>query len=82
MNDLKNRLSGCFGAVFPGRSAEELMRADRETMQEWDSLASITLLTVVQEEFQVTIDLFDLEKFGSFSALLEYLAEQSSERSQ
>lgn len=76
--NLTQRLLTCFAAVFPGRSAPELALASREAMQEWDSLASVTLITLVNEEFHTTIDLFDFQRLGSFEALLEHLRETSA----
>ena len=70
---VEQRLLTCFSAVFPERSGTELVSASREAMQEWDSLASVTLLTVVNEEFDTGIDLFDFQNLGSFQSLLEYL---------
>jgi len=43
--------------------------------EKWDSLASVTLIHVVEQEFGVTIDLFDLEALDSYAALRQYLLE-------
>lgn len=73
MNALEENLTACFAAVFPDRSREEIASATRESIPEWDSLASITLLTLVQQEFHIDIDLFELDEIGSFPALSDYL---------
>lgn len=78
MTNVAGRLLTCFSAVFPERPEPELALASREAMQEWDSLASVTLLTLVNEEFRTNIDLFDFQRLGSFEALLEYLQETSA----
>jgi len=39
----------------------------------WDSLASVTLLAVLEEEFQIQIDPEDLEHLVSFELILDYL---------
>lgn len=65
----------CFSAVFPERSRQELASASRDSIEEWDSLASVTLLSLVNEEFQTDIDLFEFQELGSFDALLRYLEE-------
>jgi acyl carrier protein len=77
VTSIQERLAGCFSAVFPNRSPEELSSATRDRIPEWDSLAAVTLLTVVQQEFQVEMDLFDLEELGSFSSILHYLTERT-----
>jgi len=78
MNNLQDRLTACFSAVFPGRPVNEIPSADRDSWAEWDSLAGIMLLTVLQQEFQLEIDPLDLERLGSFRSLLEHIAERGS----
>ena len=39
----------------------------------WDSMASITLLTLVGEEFGTELDMDDFEQFTSYQGILEYL---------
>lgn len=73
---LQEHLVRCFSAVFPKRSKEEILSASRESLPEWDSLASVTLLALIQEEFQTELDLFDLEHLNSFQALQAHLDKQ------
>jgi acyl carrier protein len=75
MHDLENWLVNCFCAVFPNRSRNEILSADRNSMEEWDSLAGVTLLALLQEKFGGDIDFGDLEQLGSFSATLKYVKE-------
>ncbi|MBV8551389.1 MAG: acyl carrier protein [Acidobacteriaceae bacterium] len=72
-NNLQDRLMDAFCAIFPERSREEILTADREAWPEWDSLAAITLLTVLQEEFQADIDVTELDQLSSFAAVRAYL---------
>ena len=74
MGSLEDRLAECFSAVFPNRSREELVTASRDSFQEWDSLAGVTLLTLLEEEFRLEFDLTDVEHLGSFHSVLDYLA--------
>ena len=73
MNDFEERLRTCFAAVFPNRSREEIVSATRDSIAEWDSLAAVTLLALIQQEFNTDIDLFDFEDLGSFRLLLDHL---------
>ena len=77
MRDLQDRLVACFSAVFPNRSAQEILSADRDSLAEWDSLAAIMLLTVLQQEFHLEIDPLDLNRLGSFRSLSEHIAERA-----
>ena len=78
MADTKERLVKCFAAVFPALTADQILSASVDSVAKWDSLASITLVAVVQEEFRLQIDLLDLAELTSFSAVLSYIQSRSS----
>lgn len=73
MGEMEHRLVRCFSLVFPNLAADQTRTASIETINEWDSLASVTLVAVLQEEFGVEIDLGDLPELLSFDAVLLYL---------
>lgn len=73
MDETRARLVTCFAAVFPDLTPAEIERASPETVAAWDSLANVTLLTVIEEEFGVEIPVDDLETLASFDLLLDYL---------
>jgi acyl carrier protein len=74
MDEFRARLTKCFAAVFPDLPAEEVAAATPERVAAWDSIANVTLLAVVEEEFGVAVEPEDLERLTSFEALLDYLA--------
>jgi acyl carrier protein len=43
------------------------------SVAQWDSLATVNLIALVEEEFQVQIPDADLENFVSFELILDYL---------
>jgi acyl carrier protein len=71
---LRERVLDCFCTVFPSRSREELLHASRESVAEWDSLAGITLLTVLQQELDVEIDLTDWGQLDSVASVLDFVS--------
>lgn len=73
MDDYRARLMKCFAAVFPDLPAAEIPAATPLGVPAWDSIANVTLLAVVEEEFGVAVDAEDLEYLTSFEALLDYL---------
>jgi acyl carrier protein len=75
MNDQEERLTGCFLAVFPDLATNEIAQASSTSVQSWDSVANVTLLAVVEEEFGINIEVDDLAKFDSFKGILIYLQE-------
>jgi acyl carrier protein len=72
-NSIVNRLANCFAAVFPYLSSNEIPRASLTTVAEWDSLALVTLIGVVEEEFHITLPVDDMVRLCSFEAILEHL---------
>ena len=74
MDEHRARLTKCFAAVFPDVPADEIPAATPARVPAWDSIAHVTLLAVVEEEFGITVDAADLEHLTSFEAFLDYLA--------
>jgi acyl carrier protein len=68
---VKARLRDCFAAVFPSAAPDELERASTETLPDWDSLATVRLVAVVEEEFEVVLELEDLEQLNSFESVYQ-----------
>ena len=78
MNELNARLIKCFSAVFPQLTEQEILVAAPVNIEGWDSLASITLVSVIEEEFAVQIDPEDIEHLVSFEMVLDYLNKKVS----
>jgi acyl carrier protein len=76
MNDISTRLTQCFQHVFPGLSEEQIRSATPQTVAEWDSIAAISLVNVIEEEFNVTIEFEDVVNLDSFDAIAQYLKER------
>ena len=76
MNETNQKLTQCFLSVFPDLGESAVPGATQETVPAWDSVASITLVNVVEEEFGVQMDLERLGEFTSYTAILSYLQEQ------
>jgi len=77
-DDTRSRLIECFAVVFPELSEEEIPRASVTSVANWDSVASVTLMSVIEEEFGVELDAEGLEQLVSFELMLDHL--QDAER--
>ena len=73
MDNLEHRLVRCFSSVFPELNEDQIRNASVDSVPDWHSLASITLISVVQEEFGVQVGLTDLPNLVSFSAVQNYV---------
>ena len=78
MAELENRLVNCFATVFPGLDLQEIPSVAIGSLASWDSLAGITLISVVEEEFGVSISPDDMAALISFELILDYLRASSS----
>jgi acyl carrier protein len=76
-NDIKQRLVKCFSTVFPDLTEEEIYRANQASVASWDSVASITLVSVVEEEFETQIDFEAVADLVSFDLVLDYLSQRN-----
>jgi acyl carrier protein len=75
MDEMEKRLAACFLAVLPELTVEEIPQASATSVKSWDSVATITLIAVVEEEFGISIDVEDPAQFDSFQQILGYLRE-------
>jgi len=73
VDDVQARLSKCFTGVFPELPQSQIPIASLSSVKEWDSVATITLLTVIEEEFGVRFEPEQLEQLVSFRSILEFL---------
>lgn len=73
MNDTAKRLTKCFLVVFPEMTPEDVAEATTANVKNWDSVASVTLFTLIEEEFGNTISLDALDEFNTFRHILSHL---------
>ena len=66
-------MAECFRVVFPTLNDAEIFAATQATVAEWDSVAAIMLVNVLEEEFQIVIDFELLGDLSSFDLILDYV---------
>jgi acyl carrier protein len=71
-NDFE-RLVGCFKRVFKNLKPADIPAATHESIGAWDSMAHITLLNLIREEFNVDIDFDEFDSATSFAAILDLI---------
>ena len=79
MADTRARLERCFAGVLPALSGAQIAQASPATVAAWDSVVSVTLFALVEEEFALEIDVLDMQGLLSFASLLKYLKEKMGE---
>ena len=67
---IEARVTRCFANVFPDLHASEIPGATTDALEAWDSVAHITLLTAVSEEFGIDFEPEDYIDLISYSQIL------------
>jgi acyl carrier protein len=71
--DIGTRLAKCFQIVFPDLPGSEVASMSQAGYAAWDSVAAITLANVIEEEFEIEMDLDALADLDSFPKILTYV---------
>jgi acyl carrier protein len=77
-NQIREKLDHCFSLAFPHMPPAQRPTASVDNTQGWDSVAQVTLLTLIGEEFAIEIDFEEFEGATSFEALAARLREITS----
>jgi acyl carrier protein len=73
MNNARERLVSCFQVVFPDLQESQIVVATQQSTPQWDSIAAITLMNVIEDEFAITLDFDELAELDSFPGVLSYV---------
>ena len=57
----------------PPQPTDEVARASLVSVADWDSLATITLVSLLEEEFAIKVDPGDIEHLTSYELILDHL---------
>lgn len=74
MDEQTKRLLTCFRTVFGELPDAEIQAATTSTLAAWDSVASITLVNVIEEEFQIQLDYDAIPEMTSYEAVAKYVS--------
>ncbi len=73
MNDLDKRLIECFQAVLPNIDPGDMRSVSMKSSPGWDSVVTITLISLIEESFGVETQPEDIEQLTSFETIRSYL---------
>ena len=76
MNDLSRRLEKCFAAASLEIVPEETSQASAKSVAQWDSMALVVFISLVEEEFNIQIPPEDLDRFVSYEKIVAYMQEK------
>ena len=77
MNNIQQRVALCFTNVFPNIRQDEIPTASAASLASWNSIAQVTLLSSLAEEFGIDFEVDDFEQLDSYPLIVEYLEKKS-----
>jgi acyl carrier protein len=76
-----DRLQKCFEQVFPKLERSQIPEATSKTVEGWDSIAQLTLLSLIGEEFNLDVDFEAFEGATSFASVRELVRQKTADAS-
>jgi acyl carrier protein len=76
VNNINTKVSQCFLSVFPDLTSDDLPRASQASLPQWDSVAHVTLLSAIAEEFQLELDDESFESLTSYLLIVDFVESQ------
>jgi acyl carrier protein len=73
MDNTEEKLIKVFETAFPDLPADRIPLTTQESTPSWDSVAAITLMNLIEEEFAIQMDFEDLGELTSFQKILTYV---------
>jgi acyl carrier protein len=78
MDETATKLEQCFRIAFPALDPVGIPLASVDRVPQWDSVAQITLLNLIGEEFAIDIDFEEFEGATSYPEVLARLRQRLS----
>ena len=75
---IRKRLIRCFREFFGDTLPDDVSEAKSENVAGWDSMATWTLLMLVEEQFEIKIGLDQIPKLTSFAAFENHIQSKLS----
>ena len=77
MDEITTRLKACFQIVFPALPEALIPSASPASVAAWDSVATVTLVNVIEDEFGIQVDYDLLADLNSFDSFRDYLRKET-----
>jgi acyl carrier protein len=65
---VRQRLAGCFTAAFPELDPAKVETATMDSVPQWDSMYTLNIVALVEEEFDIMIGIDEIGALASFKA--------------
>lgn len=78
-SSISERLIRCFSAVFDQVNEKDIPLLSCDTYDGWDSLSNIMLLSIIQQEFSVSLSPEEAKELTSFDGVLSRINNYESD---
>jgi acyl carrier protein len=72
-DEIKYRVTAIFQDVFDDETIVLLQETTANDIEDWDSLAHITLIVAIEKEFNIKFDLIELKPLQNVGELLDLI---------
>ena len=79
MSDILNKLQPIFQDIFEDDELLITAESNAATVEDWDSLAHITLIFAIEQEFEIKFALGELEAMKNVGDMVELMQTKLSE---
>ena len=76
--DIDSRLRALISQIFPSVSIDLYDSLSVDTCAEWSSISHFSLMSAVELEFSLEIDIIDQLELTSFASIKSYLSKNAS----
>jgi acyl carrier protein len=73
MTNVEQRVAACFSNVIPGIEESQIPSSSTASLAAWDSVAHITLLSAISEEFGVEFSPDEFDELTSYLLIVDCL---------
>jgi len=75
-DELEQRIAKCFATILPELGPDELREAKQDVTLGWDSLCTMTLISLMEEEFDCWFGFDRAEEMKTFAAVVKVVRDK------
>ena len=79
MSDILDELQPIFQDIFEDDELSITAESNADTVEDWDSLAHVTLIFAIEQEFEIKFALGELEAMKNVGSIVELMQKKLSE---
>lgn len=73
---IQRRLTRVFKIMFPNKPTDDIPNATMDNTEGWDSLGTLSLFTLIEEEFNIQLGLDLIPTTKSYQSLITLITEK------